>query len=66
MKTETVRNTRNNIVTIEGTVFRRKVRGKYDRYIIEIRSAYNNKIKRFVGKRVTIVVVGNDEHDNEQ
>ena len=61
MKTETVKNARNSIVTIEGTVFRRKVRGKYDRYIIEIRSVYNNKIKRFVGKRVMIVVVGNNE-----
>ena len=61
MKAETVKNARNSIVAIEGTVFRRKVKGKYDRYIIEIRSAYNNKIKRFVGKRVTIVVVSNNE-----
>ena len=56
-----MKNARSSIVIIEGTVFRRKVNGKYDRYIIEIRSAYNNKIKRFTGKRVTVVVVNNNE-----
>jgi hypothetical protein len=61
MKPQATKVTRNNVVTIEGTVFRRKVRGRYERFIIEIRSAYNNKIKQFVGKRVTIIVVGNNE-----
>jgi len=61
MKSQVTKVTRNNVVTIEGTVFRRKVKGKYDRFIIEIRSAYNNKIKRFTGKRVTVIVVSNDE-----
>jgi len=61
MKSQVTKVTRNNVVTIEGTVFRRKVKGKYDRFIIEIHSAYNNKIKRFTGKRVTVIVVSNDE-----
>jgi len=61
MKPQTTKDTRNSVVTIEGTVFRRKVRGKYDRYIIEIRSTYNNKIKRLTGKRVTVIVVNNNE-----
>jgi hypothetical protein len=61
MESQTIKDARSSIVIIEGTVFRRKVKGKYDRYIIEIRSAYNNKIKRFTGKRVTVVVVNNNE-----
>jgi hypothetical protein len=61
MKSQVTKVTRNNVVTVEGTVFHRRVKGKYDRFIIEIRSAYNNKIKRFTGKRVTVVVVSNDE-----
>ena len=61
MKSQVTKVARNNVVTVEGTVFRRKVKGKYDRFIIEIRSAYNNKIKRFTGKRVTVIVVNNNE-----
>ena len=61
MKSQVTKVARNNVVTVEETVFRRKVKGKYDRFIIEIRSAYNNKIKRFTGKRVTVIVVNNNE-----
>jgi len=53
-------------VTVKGTVFRRKINGKYDRYLIDIHKDYSNVVEDLVGKHVVAIIILPEGESNEQ
>jgi hypothetical protein len=65
METQKVKASKMKFVTVKGTVFHRKINGKYDRYLIDIHTDYSNIVEDLVGRHVVAIIILPDGESNE-
>jgi len=66
MEVQKVKTPKMKFVTVRGTVFRRKINGKYDRYLIDIHKDYSNVVEDLVGRHVVAIIILPEGESNEQ
>jgi len=66
MEVQKVKAPRVRFVTVRGTVFHRKINGKYDRYLIDIHKDYSDVVEDLVGKHVVAIIILPEGETNEQ
>jgi len=66
MEVQKVKVSKMKFVTVRGTVFRRKINGKYDRYLIDIHKDYSNIVEDLVGRHVVAIIILPEGESNEQ